>query len=224
MNLNNFTIKSQEAIQKAFQIAQGNNQQAIEPGHLMRGLLHSAENVTEFLLKKLGVNTGIFQQALNKIVESYPKVSGGEQYLSSGANQALQKALGLAQEMGDQYVSVEHILLGLLDVKDSVSSLMKDSGITKKELKLAIEELRKGSKVDSQTAEDKFNSLSRFAINLNERARSGKLDPVIGRDDEIRRILQILSRRTKNNPILLGEPGTGKNGNCRRTGTPDCAG
>ncbi len=210
MNLNNFTIKSQEAIQKAFQIAQGNNQQAIEPGHLMRGLLHSAENVTEFLLKKLGVNTGIFQQALNKIVESYPKVSGGEQYLSSGANQALQKALGLAQEMGDQYVSVEHILLGLLDVKDSVSSLMKDSGITKKELKLAIEELRKGSKVDSQTAEDKFNSLSRFAINLNERARSGKLDPVIGRDDEIRRILQILSRRTKNNPILLGEPGTGK--------------
>ncbi|MFV0266213.1 MAG: ATP-dependent chaperone ClpB [Draconibacterium sp.] len=210
MNLNNFTIKSQEAIQKAFQIAQGNNQQAIETGHLMRGLLHSAENVTEFLLKKLGVNTGIFQQALNKIVESYPKVSGGEQYLSSGANQALQKALGLAQEMGDQYVSVEHILLGLLDVKDSVSSLMKDSGITKKELKLAIEELRKGSKVDSQTAEDKFNSLSRFAINLNERARLGKLDPVIGRDDEIRRILQILSRRTKNNPILLGEPGTGK--------------
>ncbi|MFV0592150.1 MAG: ATP-dependent chaperone ClpB [Draconibacterium sp.] len=210
MNLNNFTIKSQEAIQQAFQIAQGNNQQAVETGHLMRGLLHSAENVTEFLLKKLGVNTTIFQQALNKIVESYPKVSGGEQYLSSGANQALQKALGLAQEMGDQYVSVEHILLGLLEVKDSVSSLMKDSGIAKKELKLAIEDLRKGSKVDSQTAEDKFNSLNRFAINLNERARSGKLDPVIGRDDEIRRILQILSRRTKNNPILLGEPGTGK--------------
>ncbi|MCK3685634.1 ATP-dependent chaperone ClpB [Maribellus sp. YY47] len=210
MNLNNFTIKSQEAIQQAFQIAQGNNQQAIETGHLMRGLLHSAENVTEFLLKKLGVNTGIFQQALNKIVESYPKVSGGEQYLSPGANQALQKALGLAQEMGDQYVSVEHILLGLLEVKDAVSSLMKDTGITAKDLKLAIEELRKGSKVDSQTAEDKFNSLNRFAINLNERARSGKLDPVIGRDDEIRRILQILSRRTKNNPILLGEPGTGK--------------
>ena len=210
MNLNNFTIKSQEAIQQAFQIARGNSQQAVETGHLLRGLLHSAENVTGFLLKKLGVNTTVFQQALNKIVESYPMVSGGEQYLSSGANQALQKALALAQEMGDQYVSVEHILLGLLEVKDNTSQLMKDSGIAKKELKLAIEELRKGSKVDSQTAEDKFNSLNRFAINLNERARLGKLDPVIGRDDEIRRILQILTRRTKNNPILLGEPGTGK--------------
>jgi len=210
MNLNNFTIKSQEAIQQAFQIAQGNNQQAVETGHLLRGLLHSAENITGFLLKKLGVNTSVFQQALNKIVESYPKVSGGEQYLSSGANQALQKALALARDMGDQYVSVEHILMGLLEVKDNTSQLMKDSGIAKKELKLAIEELRKGSKVDSQTAEDKFNSLNRFAINLNERARNGKLDPVIGRDDEIRRILQILSRRTKNNPILLGEPGTGK--------------
>ncbi len=210
MNMNNFTIKSQEAIQQAFQVAQGNNQQAIETGHILQGVLHSAENVSDFLLKKLGVNTVIFKQALGKIIESYPKVSGAEQYLSSGANQALQKALALAQEMGDQYVSVEHILLGLLEVKDSTSQLMKDNGIAKKELRLAIEELRKGSKVDSQTAEDKFNSLNRFAVNLNERARSGKLDPVIGRDDEIRRILQILSRRTKNNPILLGEPGTGK--------------
>ncbi|WP_303923576.1 ATP-dependent chaperone ClpB [Draconibacterium sediminis] len=210
MNFNNFTIKSQEAIQQAFQIAQGNNQQAIETGHILRGVLHSAENVTEFLLKKLDVNVPVFKQALDQIIQSYPKVSGAEQYLSSGANQALQKALGLAQEMGDQYVSVEHILLALLEVKDNTSRLMKDNGITKKELKLAVEELRKGSKVDSQTAEDKFNSLNRFAINLNERARSGKLDPVIGRDDEIRRILQILSRRTKNNPILLGEPGTGK--------------
>ena len=210
MNTNNFTIKSQEAIQQAFQIAQGNNQQAIEPAHLLSGVMHSAENISGFLLKKLGVNVPVFQQALNKIIESNPKVSGGENYLSSNANRVLQKALALAQEMGDQYVSVEHILLGLLDVKDSTSQLMKDNGITKKELKLAVEELRKGSKVDSQTAEDKFNSLNRFAVNLNERARSGKLDPVIGRDDEIRRILQILSRRTKNNPILLGEPGTGK--------------
>ena len=210
MNFNNFTIKSQEAIQQAFQIAQGNNQQAIETGHILRGVLHSAENVTGFLLKKLDVNLTIFTQALDQIIQSYPKVSGAEQYLSSGANQALQKALGLAQEMGDQYVSVEHILMALLEVKDNTSRLMKDNGIAKKELKLAVEELRKGSKVDSQTAEDKFNSLNRFAINLNERARSGKLDPVIGRDDEIRRILQILSRRTKNNPILLGEPGTGK--------------
>lgn len=210
MNMNNFTIKSQEALQQAFQIAQANNQQAVEPAHLLRGVIHSAENVSGFLLKKLGVNVPVFQQALNKITESYPKVSGGENYLSSTSNQVLQKALALAQEMGDQYVSVEHILLGLLEVKDSTSQLMKDNGIAKKELKLAIEELRKGSKVDSQTAEDKFNSLNRFAVNLNERARSGKLDPVIGRDDEIRRILQILSRRTKNNPILLGEPGTGK--------------
>lgn len=210
MNFNNFTIKSQEAIQQAFQIAQGNNQQAIETGHILRGVLHSAENVTEFLLKKLDVNVPIFKQALDQIIQSYPKVSGAEQYLSSGANQALQKALAMAQEMGDQYVSVEHILMALLEVKDNTSRLMKDNGIAKKELKLAVEELRKGSKVDSQTAEDKFNSLNRFAINLNERARSGKLDPVIGRDDEIRRILQILSRRTKNNPILLGEPGTGK--------------
>nr|WP_319571607.1 ATP-dependent chaperone ClpB [uncultured Draconibacterium sp.] len=210
MNFNNFTIKSQEAIQQAFQIAQGNNQQAIETGHILRGVLHSAENVTGFLLKKLDVNLPVFTQALDQILQSYPKVSGAEQYLSSGANQVLQKALGLAQEMGDQYVSVEHILIALLEVKDNTSRLMKDNGIAKKELKLAVEELRKGSKVDSQTAEDKFNSLNRFAINLNERARSGKLDPVIGRDDEIRRILQILSRRTKNNPILLGEPGTGK--------------
>ncbi|MBN1985886.1 MAG: ATP-dependent chaperone ClpB [Prolixibacteraceae bacterium] len=210
MNLNNFTIKAQEAIQHGFQIAQGNNQQSIETGHLLKGLLHSAENVVNFLLKKMGVNTSVFQQALDKIVESYPKVTGGEQYLSSPANRALQKSLGLAQEMGDQFVSVEHILLALLEAGDSVSQLMKDNGISKKELKLAIEELRKGSKVDSQTAEDRFNSLNRFALNLNERARSGKLDPVIGRDDEIRRILQILSRRTKNNPILIGEPGTGK--------------
>jgi ATP-dependent Clp protease ATP-binding subunit ClpB len=210
MNLNNFTIKAQEAIQQAFQIAQGNNQQSIETGHILKGLTHSAENVVEYLLKKLGVNTSVFQQAADKIIESYPRVTGGESYISTTANRALQKALALAQEMGDQYVSVEHVLLALLDAGDSVSRLMKDNGITKKDLQKAIEELRKGSKVDSQTAEDRFNSLNRFALNLNERARSGKLDPVIGRDEEIRRILQILSRRTKNNPILIGEPGTGK--------------
>lgn len=210
MNLNNFTIKAQEAIQHAFQVAQGNNQQALETGHILKGLFHAAENVVGFLMKKLGADTGIFQQAAGKIVESYPKVTGGEQYVSSSANRVLQKALSLAQEMGDQFVSVEHILLALLDAGDSVSRLMKDNGITRKELQKAIEELRKGSKVDSQTAEDRFNSLNRFALNLNERARSGKLDPVIGRDEEIRRILQILSRRTKNNPILIGEPGTGK--------------
>jgi ATP-dependent Clp protease ATP-binding subunit ClpB len=210
MNLNNFTIKAQEAIQFAFQISQGNNQQAVESGHVFKGLFHSAENVVDFLLKKLDVNVAVFQKALDKIIESYPKVTGGEQYLSNQVNRVFQKSVGLAQEMGDQFVSVEHILISMLDANDAVSRLMNDSGIRKEELKMAVKELRKGSKVDSQSAEDKFNSLNRFALNLNERARSGKLDPVIGRDDEIRRILQILSRRTKNNPILIGEPGTGK--------------
>lgn len=210
MNFNNFTIKAQEAVQQAIQIAAGNNQQAIETGHLLKGLLVEAENVTGFLLKKLGVNTTAFTQALDRIVQGYPKVTGGEPYLSSASNSVVQKAVALSQKMGDQFVSVEHMLIALLDAGDTVSRLMKDSGINRKELEEAVRELRKGSKVDSQTAEDTFNSLNRFAINLNERARSGKLDPVIGRDEEIRRVLQILSRRTKNNPILIGEPGTGK--------------
>jgi ATP-dependent Clp protease ATP-binding subunit ClpB len=210
MNLNNFTIKAQEAIQFAFQIAQGNNQQAVETGHIFKGLFHSAENVIGFLLKKLDVNITIFQTTIDKIIESYPKVTGGDQYVSNSANRVFQKSVALAQEMGDQFVSVEHILISMIDSGDAVSRLMTDSGIKKEELKMAVKELRKGSKVDSQSAEDKFNSLNRFALNLNERARSGKLDPVIGRDEEIRRILQILSRRTKNNPILIGEPGTGK--------------
>jgi len=210
MNFNNFTIKSQEAIQHAFEVAQASQHQAIENGHILKGLLHAAENVTGFLLKKLGVTGAVFQQALDRIVESYPKVSGGEQYLSGEANKTIKKAMDISRKMGDQYVSVEHILMALLEGGDSVSAMMKDSGITRKELESAVAELRKGAKVDSQTAEDQFNSLNRFAINLNERARSGKLDPVIGRDDEIRRVLQILSRRTKNNPVLIGEPGTGK--------------
>src|SRR6056297_2139269 len=210
MNLNNFTIKAQEAVQHASQIAQGNNQQAIETGHILKGLTHSAENVFEFLLKKLGVNTTPFNQALDKIIESYPKVSGGEQYLSSSANRVLQKSLALSQEMGDQYVSVEHVLLASLDAGDSVSRLMKDNGITAGDLKKAVQEMRKGETVDSQSAEDRFDALNRFAINLIESARNGKLDPVIGRDEEIRRILQILARRTKNNPVLIGDAGVGK--------------
>ena len=210
MNLNNFTIKSQEAIQHASEVAQGYGQQGIETGHILKGIFHSAENVVSFLFQKLGVNTTILQQALDSIIASYPKVSGGSPYLSSTANKVIQKSISIAKEMGDQFVSVEHILLGLLDGNDDISQLLKDNGISKKELKLAVDELRKGAKVDSQTAEDRFNSLNRFALNLNDMARSGKLDPVIGRDDEIRRILQILSRRTKNNPILIGEPGTGK--------------
>lgn len=210
MNYNNFTIKAQKAIQHAFQVAQANNQQSVENAHLLNGVFYTAENITYFLFNKIGVNTTTVVQALEQIIKSFPKVSGGESFLSSETNKTLRKSLELAQEMGDQFVSVEHILLAFLDSKDSVGQLLKDSGMVKKDLKAAIIELRKGSKVESQTAEDKFNSLNRFAINLNERARSGKLDPVIGRDDEIRRILQILTRRTKNNPILLGEPGTGK--------------
>lgn len=210
MNFNNFTVKSQEAIQHAFEVAQGKQQQAIETGHILKGLFHEAENVTGFLLKKVGSNPAVLQQALDRIVESYPKVSGGEPYLSSDSNKALQKSISIMQEMNDQFVSVEHILMGLLETGDQVSRLLKDSGVGRKELEAAVKELRKGAKVDSQTAEDKFDSLNRFAVNLNQRARDGKLDPVIGRDDEIRRVLQILSRRTKNNPILIGEPGTGK--------------
>src|SRR6056297_157478 len=210
MKFDQFTIKSQEAIQQAFTIAQGYQHQSIENGHLLKGILSQGENLSNFLFKKLNVNPVSFEKVLDKIVESYPKVSGGEPYLSKEANQSLQKAINISKEMGDQFVSVEHIFLGILQSGDAVAQLMKDNGIREKDLKNAIQDLRKGSKVDSQTAEDTYNALSRFALNLNEMARSGKLDPVIGRDDEIRRVLQILSRRTKNNPILIGEPGVGK--------------
>jgi len=210
MNLNNFTIKSQETLQRAQQIAASNEQQSIEASHLLKGMLEVDENVVPFLLKKLDVNMPVFNQALDRIVSSYPKVTGGEQYLSSDANQALQKASRYLKEFKDQFVSIEHILLGILDGKDEAARLLKDNGITEKNLKAAVHELRKGSSVNSQTAEETYNALNRYARNLNQLAREGKLDPVIGRDDEIRRILQILSRRTKNNPILIGEPGTGK--------------
>ncbi len=210
MNLNNFTIKSQETIQRAQQIAASNEQQSIETSHLLKGMLEVDENVVPFLLKKLDVNMPVFNQALDRIVSSYPKVTGGEQYLSSDANQALQKASRYLKEFNDQFVSIEHILLGILDGKDETARLLKDNGITEKNLKAAVHELRKGSTVNSQTAEETYNALNRYSRNLNQLAREGKLDPVIGRDDEIRRILQILSRRTKNNPILIGEPGTGK--------------
>lgn len=210
MNLNNFTIKSHEVIQHAFIIAQKYNNQAIENGHILKGIISQSENITSFLLNKLGVNVENFEKVLNKIIESYPKISGGDQYISTIANKSIQKANDYAKEFGDQYISIEHILLGILSSGDNVSQLIKDNGITEKELKAAIIELRKGSKADSPTAEDTYNSLNRFAVNLNEQAKNGKLDPVIGRDEEIRRILQILSRRTKNNPVLIGEPGVGK--------------
>jgi len=210
MNLNNFTIKSQEAVQKAMEIATVNGQQAIENGHILKGILEVDENVTPFILKKLNVNTQLFSLALDKIVEGYPKVSGGQPFLSNNANQAISKASTYLKEFGDEYVSIEHLLLAILSTKDTISQLLKDNGVNEKDLKAAISELRKGAKVTSQTAEDTYNTLNKFAINLNEQAKKGKLDPVIGRDEEIRRVLQILSRRTKNNPILVGEPGVGK--------------
>ncbi len=210
MNLNNYTIKSQEAVQQAIQIATTNGQQAIETAHILKGILEVDENVIPFILKKLNVNTTNFSKALDKIIESFPKVSGGQSFLSNNANQAVAKASAYLKEFGDEYVSIEHLLLALLAAKDVVSQLMKDSGVTEKDLKAAISELRKGSKVTSQTAEETYNALNKFAINLNNQAKKGKLDPVIGRDEEIRRVLQILSRRTKNNPILVGEPGVGK--------------
>jgi ATP-dependent Clp protease ATP-binding subunit ClpB len=210
MNLNNFTIKSQEAIQQALQIATADGHQAIENAHILKGILEVDENVTPFILKKLNINVGIFTQALDRILGTYPKVSGGQPFLSATANQTLAKAPSYLKEFGDQYVSIEHLLLALLNIKDTVSQLLKDNGITEKDLKAAISELRKGAKVNSQSAEETYNSLEKFAINLNKQAENGKLDPVIGRDEEIRRVLQILSRRTKNNPILVGEPGVGK--------------
>ena len=210
MNLNNFTIKSQEAVQQAVQLVQKNNQQVIEPVHLLKAVIMTGESVTNFLFQKLGVNIQNLNMVLDRQIESYPKVSGGEPYLSSESNAVLQKAIDYSGKMGDQYVSLEHIILALFTVKSTASQILKDAGVTENELKKAIEELRKGNKVTSQSAEDTYDSLSKCAINLNERARSGKLDPVIGRDDEIRRVLQILSRRTKNNPILIGEPGVGK--------------
>ena len=210
MNLNNFTIKSQEAVQQALQIASTNGQQAIENAHLLKGILEVDENVTPFILKKLNVNLSMFSSALDKITESYPKVSGGQPFLSTNLNQVILKAATYLKEFGDEYVSIEHLLLALLSIKDTISQLMKDNGMNEKDLKSAINELRKGAKVNSQTAEDTYNTLNKFAINLNEQAKKGKLDPVIGRDEEIRRVLQILSRRTKNNPILVGEPGVGK--------------
>ena len=210
MNLNNFTIKSQEAVQQAVQLATQNGQQAIEAVHLLKGVIMTGESVTNFIFQKLGVNIQNLNRVLDAQISSLPKVSGGEPYLSSEANTVLQKAIGYSSKMGDQYVSLEPIILALFTEKSTASQIMKDAGMTENELRQAIEELRKGNKVTSQSAEDTYDALGKYAINLNERARSGKLDPVIGRDDEIRRVLQILSRRTKNNPILIGEPGVGK--------------
>ena len=210
MNFNNFTIKSQEAVQEAVNLTQARGQQAIEPVHLLAGVLKVGENVTNFLFQKLGLNVQSITLVIDRQIDSLPKVSGGEPYLSRESNEVLQKAVQYSKEMGDEFVSLEALLLALLNVKSTTSTILKDAGMTDKELRSAIAELRKGEKVTSPSSEDTYQSLSKYAINLNEAARSGKLDPVIGRDEEIRRVLQILSRRTKNNPILIGEPGTGK--------------
>lgn len=210
MNFNNFTIKSQEAVQEAVNLTQARGQQAIEPVHLLAGVLKVGENVTNFIFQKLGMNAQQIALVIDKQIDSLPKVSGGEPYLSRESNEVLQRAVQYSKEMGDEFVSLEAIVLALLNVKSTVATILKDAGMIDKELRAAIAELRKGEKVTSQSSEDTYQSLSKYAINLNEAARSGKLDPVIGRDEEIRRVLQILSRRTKNNPILIGEPGTGK--------------
>ena len=210
MNINKFTIKAQEAIQESANRAQSLGQQAIEPIHLLGAVLKTGEEITSFLLQKTGVNQQLIRNEIEKEEQKLPKVSGGESYFSRESNMVLTKASEIAQNMGDEFVSVEPILLALLEVQSGASTLLKNRGINSKELKAAISELRKGEKVKSQNAEDTYQSLSKYAINLNESAKSGKLDPVIGRDEEIRRILQILSRRTKNNPVLIGEPGTGK--------------
>ena len=210
MNFNNFTIKSQEAIQQAQQIAQGYGHQQIENEHILKAIFEVDENVTPFILKKLNVNLATLKQILDKQLESFPKVSGGDIMLSREANKTVIEASNIAKKMGDEYVSIEHLLLAILNSKSSIAQSLKDQGVTEKGMKAAIDEIRGGEKVTSQSAEETYNSLNKYAKNLNQLARDGKLDPVIGRDEEIRRILQILSRRTKNNPMLVGEPGTGK--------------
>lgn len=210
MNFNNYTIKSQEAIQNAQQLVQSNGQQQIENEHIFKGILNVDENVLPFLLKKLNVNINLLQQLLDKQIQSYAKVSGGDLSISREASKTLNEASNIAKKMNDEYVSIEHLILAIFSSNSKISQMLKDQGVNEKSLKLAIEELRQGDRVTSQNQEETYNSLNKYAKNLNQLARDGKLDPVIGRDEEIRRILQILSRRTKNNPILIGEPGTGK--------------
>ena len=210
MDFNKFTIKAQEAVKEALDLVEQQGQQVIEPVHILCGILKSSEQIASFLLQKAGANIENIKRQSDDAVRSLPKVSGGNPYLSRESNQVITKAQDKAKQMGDEFVSVEPLLLALLDVNSTASNILKSNGVTKDMLEKAIAELRQGSKVNSQSAEESYQALSKYAINLNEAARNGKLDPVIGRDEEIRRILQILSRRTKNNPILIGEPGTGK--------------
>ena len=210
MNFNNFTIKSQEVVQKAIDYAKQAGQQQIEPVHILKAIISEAETIVNFIFQKTGANLQSVKTGVDAAIASLPKVSGGDVFLSRESNDALQKAVDFSKKNGDEYVSVEAMLMGIFETRDKASQLLKDAGLSEKELKAAIEELRKGNKVKDQSAEETYQALSKYAINLNDRARNGKLDPVIGRDEEIRRVLQILSRRTKNNPMLVGEPGTGK--------------
>lgn len=211
MNFNNFTIKSQEAVQKAVEIAKSNNNQAIEPAHLLRAISIEGETVVKFIFQKLSIDQQLVDQQIEKQIATFPKVSSSEEpYLSRESNDALTKAVDYSKKKGDEYVTLETMLMGILITNNAAATILKNYGMTEKDLEASIQELRKGKTADSQSSEDQYNALNKYSINLNERARSGKLDPVIGRDDEIRRVLQILSRRTKNNPMLIGEPGTGK--------------
>ena len=210
MNFNNFTIKSQEAIQKAVELTRASGAQAIEPVVLLKGVIEEGDSLVKFIFQKIGANLNAAQASIDREIAALPKVSGGEPYLSRTSNDVLQKALDIAKKQGDEYVALEALLLALFDINSSASTILKDAGLGRRELEAAIDELRKGKKATDQNSEETYNALSKYAINLNERARTGKLDPVIGRDEEIRRVLQILSRRTKNNPMLIGEPGTGK--------------
>ena len=210
MNFNNFTIKSQEVIQKAIELTRAAGQQQIEPSHILKALIDESETIVNFIFQKLGANLQSVKGAIDDDIKSLPKVQGGDVFLSRESNDAMQKAVDFSKKQGDEYVSVEAMLMGILRTRCKASQALKDAGITEKGLEQAIAELRKGNKVTGQSAEESYQALSKYAINLNDRARSGKLDPVIGRDEEIRRVLQILSRRTKNNPMLVGEPGTGK--------------
>ena len=210
MNINKFTIKSQEALQQAQQIAQSFGQQQLENEHIFKGILEVDENVTPFILKKLNVNVELFKKVLDSTIQSFPKVSGSDLMFSRSASSTLTEAEIIAKKMNDEYVSIEHLILAIFKSKSKVSQILKDQSVTEKGLEAAIAEIRKGERVTSASAEETYNSLNKYAKNLNDLARNGKLDPVIGRDEEIRRVLQILTRRTKNNPMLIGEPGVGK--------------
>ncbi len=210
MNFNNFTIKSQEAIQKAVELTKASGSQAVEPVHLLKGVITEGDSLVKFIFQKIGANPTVLEAQIDRAIAAEPKVSGGEPYLSRTSNDVLQKSLDIANKQGDEYVTLEAMLMAIFEINSPASTVLKDAGLTAKDLKAAVDELRKGKKATDQSAEDTYNALSKYAVNLNERARTGKLDPVIGRDEEIRRVLQILSRRTKNNPMLIGEPGTGK--------------